>query len=161
MFTLVYKDSTHGACSQYSHRMSRNLIVIIVVYYGTIVDVIYYYVIWSEKGSTLPEANTRRQRGKYPMIKLRGCILKLSLYSVNSVLILYRTGNMQSAILLSFVTSSSTALQASIYPPADALLYQSIQSSITSIVRYTLFVAICKQWQNYFFTKKIEFHETR
>ncbi len=42
------------------------------------------------------------------MIKvLRGCILKLSLHSVNSVPILYRTGNMQSAILLSFVVSSS------------------------------------------------------
>ncbi len=32
---------------------------------------------------------------------------KLSLYSANSVLILYRIGNMQSAILLSFVASSS------------------------------------------------------
>ncbi len=55
-----------------------------------------------------PEANTQWQEGKYPMIKvLWGCILKLSLHSVNSVLILYRTGNMQSAILLSFVASAS------------------------------------------------------
>ncbi len=56
----------------------------------------------------LPEVYTQRQEGKYAIIKvLRGCTLKLSLYSVNSVLILYRTGNMQSAILLSFVSSSS------------------------------------------------------
>ncbi len=42
------------------------------------------------------------------MIKvLQGCILKVSLYSVNTVLMLYRAGNMQSAILLSFVASSS------------------------------------------------------
>ncbi len=42
------------------------------------------------------------------MIKvLQGCILKLLFYSVNSVFILYRTGNMQFAILLSFVASSS------------------------------------------------------
>ncbi len=38
---------------------------------------------------------------------MQGCILKLSLYSVNTVLILYRTGNMQSAILLLFEASSS------------------------------------------------------
>ncbi len=56
----------------------------------------------------LPEANTRRQEGKYPTIKvLQGCILKLLLHSVNSVAILYRTGNMQSVILLSFIASSS------------------------------------------------------
>ncbi len=56
----------------------------------------------------LPETNTRRQEGKYPTIKvLQGCILKLLLHSVNSVAILGRTGNMQSAILLSFVASSS------------------------------------------------------
>ncbi len=67
-----------------------------------------YYVIWTDNESTLPEANPRRQEGKYPMIKvLQGCIRKLSLHSVNSMLILYRTGNMQFAILLSFVTSSS------------------------------------------------------
>ncbi len=42
------------------------------------------------------------------MIKVsQGCILKLLLHSVNSELILYRTGNMQSAILSSFVASSS------------------------------------------------------
>ncbi len=72
------------------------------------IDVIYYYVIWTDNGSTLPEAITRRQEGKYPMIEvLLGCIFKLSLYAVNSVLILCRTGNMQSAILLSFVAFSS------------------------------------------------------
>ncbi len=38
---------------------------------------------------------------------LQCCILKLLLHSVNSVPILYRTGNRQSAILLSFVASSS------------------------------------------------------
>ncbi len=68
-----------------------------------VIDVIYYYVIRTDNGSTLSEANTRRQERKYPMMKvLWGCILKLSLHSVNSVSILYRTGNMQSAILLSF-----------------------------------------------------------
>ncbi len=68
------------------------------------IDVIYYYVIWTDNRGIAPEANTRRQEGKYPMIKvLWGCILKLSLYLVNSVLILYRIGNMQSAKLLSFV----------------------------------------------------------
>ncbi len=73
-----------------------------------IIDVIYYYVIWTDNGSMLPEANTPRQEGKYPMIKvLQCCIFKLLLHSVNSVPILYRTGNMQSAILLSFVASSS------------------------------------------------------
>ncbi len=41
------------------------------------------------------------------MIKVfQGCILRLLLHSVNSVLILYWTGNMQSAVLLSFVASS-------------------------------------------------------
>ncbi len=54
----------------------------------TIIDVIYYYVIWTDNESTLPETNTLRQEGKYPMIEvLQGCILKLSLHSVNSVLI--------------------------------------------------------------------------
>ncbi len=74
---------------------------------GTI-DIIYYYLIWTDSGSMLPEANTWRQEGKYPTIKvLQGCILELLLHSVNSVPILYRTGNMQSATLLSFVASSS------------------------------------------------------
>ncbi len=72
------------------------------------IDVIYYYVIQTDNGSMLPEANTARQEGKYPMIKvLHGCILKLLLHSINSVFILYRTGNMQSAIFLSFAASSS------------------------------------------------------
>ncbi len=54
------------------------------MYSGLNVDIIYYYVIWTDNGSML-----------------------LLLHSVDSVPILYRTGNMQSAILLSFVTSSS------------------------------------------------------
>ncbi len=71
-------------------------------------DLIYYYIIWIDNRSKLLEADTRWQEGKYPMIKvLQGCILKLSLHSHNTVLILYRTGNMQSAILLSFIASSS------------------------------------------------------
>ncbi len=41
------------------------------------IDVIYYYVICTDNGSTLPEANTQRREGKYPMIKvLHACILK-------------------------------------------------------------------------------------
>ncbi len=85
------------------------------------IDVIYCYVIWTDNGSTLPEASTWRQEGKYPMIKvLHGCVLKLSLHSVNSVLILYRTGNIQSVILVSFI-----AMRATIYPLTDALFYIS------------------------------------
>ncbi len=90
-----------------------------------IIDVIYYYIIWTYNGSTLPEANTRRQEGKYPMIKvLQGCILKLLLHSVNSELILYRTGNTQSAIRLSFVASSSLPLCGlqSTHPPMSGCI---------------------------------------
>ncbi len=82
---------------------------------------IYYYVIWTNNESRLLEADTRRQDGKYPMIKvLQGCILKLSLYLVNTVLFLYKTGNMQY-----FYHSSPL-------PPYHcvgfALLYQSVHS---------------------------------
>ncbi len=74
----------------------------------TTIDVIYYYIIWTDSGGMLPDANTQRQEGKYQTIKvLQGCILKLLLHSVNSAPILYRTGNMQFAILLSFVAFSS------------------------------------------------------
>ncbi len=73
-----------------------------------LIDVIYYYIMWTNKGSTLPEADTQRQEGKYSMIKvLQGCILKLSLHSVDSVFILYGIDNTQSTILLSFIASSS------------------------------------------------------
>ncbi len=73
-----------------------------------VIDIIYYYIIWTDNRGTVPEANTRRPERIYPMIKvLWGCVLKLSLYLVNSALILYRTGNMQPAILLSFVIFSS------------------------------------------------------
>ncbi len=59
----------------------------------------------------LPKADIQRQEGKYSTIKvLQGYVLKLLLHSVNSVPILYRTGNMQSAILLSLVASSSLPL---------------------------------------------------
>ncbi len=69
---------------------------------------VYYYIIWTDNRGTVLEANTRRQEGTNDTIKvLRSCLLKLSLYLVNSVFILYRTGNMQSAILLSFIASSS------------------------------------------------------
>ncbi len=51
--------------------------------------------------SILPEADTQRQVGKYPVIKvLRKCIITLSLHLVNLVLTLYR-------ILLSFIASST------------------------------------------------------
>ncbi len=75
---------------------------------GDPIHVIYYYVIWTDNGIMLPEVNIRRQEGKYLTIEvLQGCILKLLLHSVNSEPILYRTSNMQTAIFLSFVTSSS------------------------------------------------------
>ncbi len=84
--------------------------------YG-VIDVIYYYVIWTDNGSALPDANTWRHEGKYPMIKvLQSCILKLSLHSVNSVLILYRTGNIQSAILFIRRLFLRATMWASIYP---------------------------------------------
>ncbi len=71
------------------------------------------------------------------MIKvLQGCILKLSFHSVNSVLILYRTGTMQSAILLSFVASSSLppcGLQ-STHPP--------MPSYISPYIVYNVYVSI-------------------
>ncbi len=72
------------------------------------IDVLHYYVIWTDNRSRLLKADTRKQEDKYPMIKvLLGSIMKLRLYSVNTELIYYRTGNMQSAIHLSFVASSS------------------------------------------------------
>ncbi len=36
------------------------------------IGVIYYYAIWTDNGSTLPEANTRRQDGEYPMMSMAG-----------------------------------------------------------------------------------------
>ncbi len=72
------------------------------------IDVIYYYIIQTDNGTRLLEADTRRQEGKYPMIKvLQSCILKLLLYSVNTGRVIYKTDNMQSVILLSFIASSS------------------------------------------------------
>ncbi len=92
------------------------------------IDVIYCYVIWIDNASMLPEAITRRQEEKYPTIKvLQGGILKL-LNSVNSVPILYRAGNMQSAIFIVHRLFLPTTMWVSIYPPVDALLYQSICS---------------------------------
>ncbi len=51
------------------------------------IDIIYYYVMWTDNGSMSPEANTQMQDGKYRKIKiLQGCVFKLSLQSVNSVI---------------------------------------------------------------------------
>ncbi len=108
---------------------------------GTI-DVIYYCVIWTDNGSMLPETNTRRQEGKYLMIKvLQGYILKLLLHSVNSGLILYRTGNMPSTILLSFVASSSLLPCGveSIHPP---MLYYISPYVVYNIYDWYLFIII-------------------
>ncbi len=59
-------------------------------------------------GACYLKPTLRGKRGNIYNIKvLQGCILKLSSHSINSVLILYRPGNRQSAILLSFVASSS------------------------------------------------------
>ncbi len=82
------------------------------------------------------------------MIKvLQDCILKLSLHSVNPVLILYRTGNMQSAILLSFVAPSSL-------PPCgfqSTLVYQSCVVYNVYGHFYTLFLVTYVQFA-YFYT---------
>ncbi len=70
------------------------------------IDVIYYYVIWTDKGVCYLKRTLIGKRGNIQVKVLQCCICEL-LHSVNSVPILYRTGNMQSAILLSFVTTSS------------------------------------------------------
>ncbi len=76
----------------------------------------------------LPEANTRRQEAKYPIIQvLWGCILKL-------VFILYTIGDMQSTILLSFIISSSLlpcGLQ-STHPPLPCYISPYVPSLATS-----------------------------
>ncbi len=125
------------------------------VYLCIYIDIIYYYVIWTDSGSMLPEANSRRQEGKYPMIKvLQGCILKLVLHLVNSVSILYRIGNMQSAILLSFVASSSllacglqsTNSQMSCYisPYVVYNIYEYLEMivGVPCLALYTVYLAI-------------------
>ncbi len=105
IFPLTRQCVTAHKCS---HDSFFTLPIAKIWHQAITIDVIlYYYVTWTDNGSMLPDANTRRQEGKYPTMKvLQGCILKL-LHSVNSVPILYRPGNMQSAILLSFVASSS------------------------------------------------------
>ncbi len=106
MLVCIIPNKT--AAEQHSCRVYLQIQVLLGNDLEHTIDVIYSYIIWTDNWSTLPEADTRRQEGKYPMIKvLHGCIPMLPLHSVNSVLILYRTGNMQSAILLSFVASSS------------------------------------------------------
>ncbi len=73
------------------------------------IDVIYYYVIWTDNGSKLLEADTRRQEGKYPMIKV-------SSYSVNTSVLSF-TGQ-QYAICNTFIIRRlflPTAMWASIY----------------------------------------------
>ncbi len=48
------------------------------------IDVIYYSIIWTDNGSTLPKANTWKQEVKYPMIKvLLGCNSKLLLNRIH------------------------------------------------------------------------------
>ncbi len=113
-------------------------------------NVIYCYVKWTNNRGTVPEANTRRQEGKYLTIKiLRGCLLKLSLYLVNSVLILYRTGNMQFAILLSLVASSSLLpceLQ-STHPPMSCYISPYIAYNVYDDNSAThLSTSIVNQW---------------
>ncbi len=34
---------------------------------GVSIDIIYYYVTWTDNRGTVPEANTQRQEGKYPI----------------------------------------------------------------------------------------------
>ncbi len=55
----------------------------------------------------LPEANTQRQGEISTDKSIAGLHPKLLLHLDNSVPALYKTGNMQSAILLSFVASPS------------------------------------------------------
>ncbi len=93
----------------------------------------------------LPEANTPRQEGKYPTMKvLQSCILKLLLHSVNSKPILYRIGNMQSAILRSFVATS-------FLPPCGL---QSIHSRVPCYSRPYIVHSMSNKFQNKISKKK-------
>ncbi len=88
------------------------------------------------------------------MIKvLQGWILKFSLHSVNSVLILFRTGNIPSAILLSFVASSSQLLcelQSTHWPmPCYISPYVVYITSIAQIR-----TQCWKKFKKYWFSKK-------
>ncbi len=49
------------------------------------IDVIYYYVIQTDNGSVLHEANTRRQEGKCPMIKVFCSVASLSYRYIQSI----------------------------------------------------------------------------
>ncbi len=100
------------------------------------IDVIYYYVIWTDNGSTLPEANARRQEGKYPMIKYhRVASLVIIIFSQFSA---HPLQDRQYAICHTFIIHPLfllSSIWASTYPSTDALLYQSICSRyITSMV---------------------------
>ncbi len=54
--------------------LSRKIVILLCSRVSTI-DVIYYYIIWTDSRSMLPEANIQRQEGKYLLIKvLQGCI---------------------------------------------------------------------------------------
>ncbi len=84
-------------------------------------------------GSMSPEANTPRQEGKYPPIKvLQDCILKLLLHSVTfSQFSAHPLQDRQYAICHNFIIHRlflPTTMWASIYPHANTLLYQSIRS---------------------------------
>ncbi len=51
---------------------------------GLSIDVMYYCVICTDNGSTLPEANTQRQEGKYLMMKILG-VASLSYHYIQSI----------------------------------------------------------------------------
>ncbi len=90
-----------------------------------IIDVIYYYVIWTDNGSMLPETNVRRQEGEISNDKsIAGLHPQVIITFSQFRAILYRTGNTQFAILLSFVASSSLSpcgLQ-STHPPVPSYI---------------------------------------
>ncbi len=46
------------------------------------IEVIHNYVIWTDNGSMLPEANIWRQEGKYPMIKVLQAYIRKLLYVI-------------------------------------------------------------------------------
>ncbi len=92
------------------------------------IDIIYYYVIWTDNGSRLLEGDTRGARGEiYNDKSIAGLhpeiIFIFSQYSV------YLLQDRQYAICNTFNICRLflfTAMWASIYPPTDALLYQSM-----------------------------------
>ncbi len=94
------------------------------------IDDIYYYVIWTDNRSRLFEADTQEARGEISNDKsIAGfhpeVIVIFSQYSA------YPLQDREYAICNTFIIRRlflPIAMWASIYPPADALLYQSIHS---------------------------------